>query len=451
MRPLARLRAPPRDPPGGRDRRHARRPRAARRCAARSRSRAATRSRPTTCPTSPLLARRRSPTPAGRARPTLDVGLRRARPTRAAASRLEPHSGDASGPLTLAWVVPPWRVGSGGHTTIFRLIRQLELRGHRCAIFVFDPFGRERAHRGTSCARRSASTSCPVEARGVRRPRRLRLRRRRDRDRVEDRVPGPRPARAAARRSTSSRTTSREFYATSARVDLGRGDLPDGLPLHRLHAVDGRHPRATATGSRRAGSSAAPTSTCSRSPASEGREPRPDRRLRAARDRAPRGRPRDRRAWPCSPSAGRRSAPCCSARASASTLAVRRPRTSASCRRGGSPSSTARRASGVVFSLTTHSLVAHEMMASGLPVVELEGDNVGSRARRVGRRRRAGRAHARTRSPTRVERLLDDREAAAAMARARARVRRGAHLGARGRPGRGRALRLPLEAVERPH
>jgi glycosyltransferase involved in cell wall biosynthesis len=32
----------------------------------------------------------------------------------------------------------------------------------------------------------------------------------------------------------------------------------------------------------------------------------------------------------------------------------------------------------VVFSLTTHSLVAHEMMASGLPTVELEGENVGS-------------------------------------------------------------------------
>ena len=31
---------------------------------------------------------------------------------------------------------------------------------------------------------------------------------------------------------------------------------------------------------------------------------------------------------------------------------------------------------GIVFSLTTHSLVAHEMMASGLPLVELEGDNV---------------------------------------------------------------------------
>ncbi len=70
-----------------------------------------------------------------------------------------------------------------------------------------------------------------------------------------------------------------------------------------------------------------------------------------------------------------------------------------------------------MFSLTTHSLVAHEMMASGLPTVELEGDNVGSALGAVRRAGRAGRRAARTRSPTRVERLLDDREAAAAMAR----------------------------------
>ena len=61
---------------------------------------------------------------------------------------------------------------------------------------------------------------------------------------------------------------------------------------------------------------------------------------------------------------------------------------------------------GIVFSLTTHSLVAHEMMASGLPTVELEGDNVGSAlgaagelvelaARDAGRDRRRGRAAAR--------------------------------------------------------
>ncbi len=76
-----------------------------------------------------------------------------------------------------------------------------------------------------------------------------------------------------------------------------------------------------------------------------------------------------------------------------------------------------RRASaGIVFSLTTHSLVAHEMMASGLPVVELAGDNVGSALGTSGdvaemaARRPDAIADA-------VERLLDDRAAAAAMAR----------------------------------
>lgn len=75
-----------------------------------------------------------------------------------------------------------------------------------------------------------------------------------------------------------------------------------------------------------------------------------------------------------------------------------------------------RRASvGVVFSLTTHSLVAHEMMASGLPVVELEGDNVSSALGESGEL-----VELAERTPDAiadaVERLLDDREHAAAMA-----------------------------------
>jgi glycosyltransferase involved in cell wall biosynthesis len=74
---------------------------------------------------------------------------------------------------------------------------------------------------------------------------------------------------------------------------------------------------------------------------------------------------------------------------------------------------------GIVFSLTTHSLVAQEMMASGLPLVELEGDNVASALGESGQlvelaaRRPDAIADA-------LERLLDDREHAAAMA-ARAR------------------------------
>jgi glycosyltransferase involved in cell wall biosynthesis len=79
-----------------------------------------------------------------------------------------------------------------------------------------------------------------------------------------------------------------------------------------------------------------------------------------------------------------------------------------------------RRASvGVVFSLTTHSLVAHEMMASGLPVVELEGDNVASALGESGEI-----VELAERTPDAIAdavlRLMDDRDHAAAMA-ARAR------------------------------
>jgi glycosyltransferase involved in cell wall biosynthesis len=76
-----------------------------------------------------------------------------------------------------------------------------------------------------------------------------------------------------------------------------------------------------------------------------------------------------------------------------------------------------RRASaGIVFSLTTHSLVAQEMMASGLPLVELNGVNVTSELGEPGER-----AELVDPSPDAIadalERILDDREAAAGMAR----------------------------------
>jgi hypothetical protein len=54
--------------------------------------------------------------------------------------RLERHSGRNGGPLTIAWVIPPWGIGSGGHAAIFKLVAELEWLGHSCAIFVFDPF-----------------------------------------------------------------------------------------------------------------------------------------------------------------------------------------------------------------------------------------------------------------------------------------------------------------------
>ena len=53
----------------------------------------------------------------------------------------DPHLPRAhGGPLRLAWVIPPWRVGSGGHAAIFQLLRGLEELGHSCAVYVFDPF-----------------------------------------------------------------------------------------------------------------------------------------------------------------------------------------------------------------------------------------------------------------------------------------------------------------------
>ncbi|MDA0164739.1 hypothetical protein OM076_31010 [Solirubrobacter ginsenosidimutans] len=46
--------------------------------------------------------------------------------------------GDA---LDIAFVVPGFRRGSGGHTTISNLVRGLEARGHMCSIWIDDPLG----------------------------------------------------------------------------------------------------------------------------------------------------------------------------------------------------------------------------------------------------------------------------------------------------------------------
>jgi len=43
--------------------------------------------------------------------------------------------------LRLALVVPPWRRGSGGHNTLFQLLSRLERRGHVCSAWVVDPIG----------------------------------------------------------------------------------------------------------------------------------------------------------------------------------------------------------------------------------------------------------------------------------------------------------------------
>jgi len=45
--------------------------------------------------------------------------------------------------LTLNWVMAPPSAGSGGHTTLMRLVRHLEERGHLCRIYLYDRFDGE--------------------------------------------------------------------------------------------------------------------------------------------------------------------------------------------------------------------------------------------------------------------------------------------------------------------
>jgi glycosyltransferase involved in cell wall biosynthesis len=48
--------------------------------------------------------------------------------------------------LVLSWVMTPPSRGSGGHTTLFRLIEHLERRGHDCRVFLYDVYGSDAAY-----------------------------------------------------------------------------------------------------------------------------------------------------------------------------------------------------------------------------------------------------------------------------------------------------------------
>ena len=42
--------------------------------------------------------------------------------------------------LHIGWVCTPPAAGSGGHTTLFRMVQGLEERGHRCTLFLYDRY-----------------------------------------------------------------------------------------------------------------------------------------------------------------------------------------------------------------------------------------------------------------------------------------------------------------------
>lgn len=43
--------------------------------------------------------------------------------------------------LHIAFLIPPFSVGSGGHNIVFQLLHRLERKGHTCSIWIIDPYG----------------------------------------------------------------------------------------------------------------------------------------------------------------------------------------------------------------------------------------------------------------------------------------------------------------------
>ncbi len=54
--------------------------------------------------------------------------------------------------LTIGWVMSPPALGSGGHTTAFRMVEALESRGHKCVLFLYDRHGVDVEHRASVIA-----------------------------------------------------------------------------------------------------------------------------------------------------------------------------------------------------------------------------------------------------------------------------------------------------------
>jgi glycosyltransferase involved in cell wall biosynthesis len=51
----------------------------------------------------------------------------------------------ANGPLHIAFLIPPFGYGSGGHEIVFRAIERLERSGNTCSLWLHDPFDEESA------------------------------------------------------------------------------------------------------------------------------------------------------------------------------------------------------------------------------------------------------------------------------------------------------------------
>ncbi|WP_051221774.1 glycosyltransferase [Conexibacter woesei] len=77
---------------------------------------------------------------------------------------LEPLTGqDVDVPLHVACVIPPFSRGSGGHTTIFNLMSRLERMGHTVTYWIDDPVGLMDASRGARVRRDIQDWFAPIE------------------------------------------------------------------------------------------------------------------------------------------------------------------------------------------------------------------------------------------------------------------------------------------------
>lgn len=56
-------------------------------------------------------------------------------------ARCEPERAPDPARLRVTWVIPPFVAGLGGHTTLFRAVSHMAARGHPQRLLVFDPFG----------------------------------------------------------------------------------------------------------------------------------------------------------------------------------------------------------------------------------------------------------------------------------------------------------------------
>jgi glycosyltransferase involved in cell wall biosynthesis len=334
--------------------------------------------------------------------------VRRSYPRREVA--VEPHTGKADGPMTIAWVVPPWSVGSGGHTTIFRLVRQMEQRGHSCSIHLFDTEHSESRAGGElrdEIREHFVDIDAPVF---------------RDLSRWEGadvaiatewRTAFPvRDLPGCREKVYLVQDDEPQFYATSSKsiwaeesyrmgyrcvaytpwmADILREkwglearyfECGTDLDVYEFAGEEGRQADLIAVYARWETERRAVELALAGLATAFERRPN----LRVAAFGSNLG---------------------VTGPLPLEDLGVRPPRELAELYRQAGV--------GVVFSLTTHSLVAHEMMASGLPVVELEGDNVTRALGESGHLVELA-EHTPDSIADAVERLLDDRERAAAMA-----------------------------------